>query len=384
LESISVYTILLLTALNMGTVSVALPLIMGRGISRAARLAQASLVSQTLGWITIIISGFWAGHWLDPTLSTASMAFASLANCLMFFALQEWLGKRPGQHVLLWLTVLMPIGYALSFSNYSLRVGYANFLLAGQFLIVARATLWPRVAASLPWRSLISLCYFSVAVTTIGRGVLGGFYPELYPSFQAAHPINVVAQLVINVTLILIAVAVLVAWREEAEAQLREHAYTDKLTGLLNRHGWEQSAPSLLDHARRHGTPLAIMVLDLDHFKQINDTQGHEVGDQVLRLFGRVLQENCRSSDLAARVGGEEFALLLPQTDEAAALLFEQRLRSALQRACQRQPQLKVDYSAGLALLEPADTTLTTFLVRADSRLYQAKHLGRGRLQVAD
>jgi diguanylate cyclase (GGDEF)-like protein len=286
--------------------------------------------------------------------------------------------------LLLLLTVLMPIGYALSFSNYSLRVGYANFLLAGQFLIVARATLWPRVAASLPWRSLISLCYFSVAVATIGRGVLGGFYPELYPSFQAAHPINVVAQLVINVTLILIAVAVLVAWREDAEAQLREHAYTDNLTSLLNRHGWEQSAPPLLDHARRHGTPLAIMVLDLDHFKRINDTQGHEVGDQVLRLFGRVIQENCRSSDLAARVGGEEFALLLPQTDEWAALLFEQRLRSALQRACQRQPQLKVDYSAGLALLQSTDTTLTTFLVRADSSLYQAKHLGRGRLQVAD
>jgi diguanylate cyclase (GGDEF)-like protein len=384
LESISVYTILLLTALNMSTVSVALPLIMGKGISRAARLAQASLVSQTLGWIAIIFSGFWAGHWLDPTLSTASMAFASLANCLMFFALQDWLGKRPGQRLLLLLTVLMPIGYALSFSNYSLRVGYANFLLAGQFLIVARATLWPRVAASLPWRSLISLCYFSVAVATIGRGVLGGFYPELYPSFQAAHPINVVAQLVINVTLILIAVAVLVAWREEAEAQLREHAYTDNLTSLLNRHGWEQSAPPLLDHARRHGTPLAIMVLDLDHFKRINDTQGHEVGDQVLRLFGRVIQENCRSSDLAARVGGEEFALLLPQTDEGAALLFEQRLRSALQRACQRQPQLKVDYSAGLALLQPTDTTLTTFLVRADTSLYQAKHLGRGRLQVAD
>jgi diguanylate cyclase (GGDEF)-like protein len=384
LESISVYTILLLTALNMSTVSVALPLIMGKGISRAARLAQASLVSQTLGWIAIIFSGFWAGHWLDPTLSTASMAFASLANCLMFFALQDWLGKRPGQRLLLLLTVLMPIGYALSFSNYSLRVGYANFLLAGQFLIVARATLWPRVAASLPWRSLISLCYFSVAVATIGRGVLGGFYPELYPSFQAAHPINVVAQLVINVTLILIAVAVLVAWREEAEAQLREHAYTDSLTSLLNRHGWEQSAPPLLDHARRHGTPLAIMVLDLDHFKRINDTQGHEVGDQVLRLFGRVIQENCRSSDLAARVGGEEFALLLPQTDEGAALLFEQRLRSALQRACQRQPQLKVDYSAGLALLQPTDTTLTTFLVRADTSLYQAKHLGRGRLQVAD
>jgi diguanylate cyclase (GGDEF)-like protein len=379
---IDVLTVLVLTALNLGTVSVALPLIMGPGISRAARMAQASLVCQTLGWVCIIASDAWSGHWLDPTLSTASMAFASAANYCMFLALEDWLGPRPGRRALLLLTVLMPLGYALSFSLYSVRVGYANFLLAAQLLVVARAALWPQRGASLPWRALLTLCYSAVAVATVGRGVLGGFYPALYPNFQAAHPVNVIAQLTANIALVLTTVSVLVAWREEADARLRLQAYTDALTGLLNRHGWDGRAPALFDQARRHGTPLALLMLDLDHFKQINDTLGHDVGDQVLRLFSEVLQAHRRSSDLCARVGGEEFALLLPHTDRAAAVVIEQRLRSALKAACAQQPRLAVNYSAGLAVLQPGDDTLTTFMVRADSGLYLAKSQGRGRLQI--
>ena len=88
MEKLNVLTILVLTALNLSTVSVALLLVMGKGISRAARLAQFSLLSQTLGWIAIIASGFAFGHWLDPVLSTAAMVLGSGANYLMFLALQ--------------------------------------------------------------------------------------------------------------------------------------------------------------------------------------------------------------------------------------------------------------------------------------------------------
>ena len=244
------------------------------------------------------------------------------------------------------------------------------------------AALWPRRTASLPWRALISLCYCSVAVVTAGRGVLGGFYPELYPNFQSPHLVNVIAQLVANVALVLTTVAVLVAWREEADAKLRKEAYTDGLTGLLNRLGWDQRAPALFDQARRHNTPLALFMLDLDHFKRINDTMGHEVGDQVLRMFSDVLQSHRRSGDLAARVGGEEFTLLLPHTDQAAAVVIEKRLRSALKEACAQHPKLTVEYSAGLALLQRGDASLTTFMVRADDGLYLAKRLGRARLEI--
>ncbi len=384
MEKLNVLTILVLTALNLSTVSVALLLIMGKGISRAARMAQFSLLSQTLGWVAIISSGFVFGHWLDPVLSTAAMVLASVANYLMFLALQAWLGPRPNQRALIALMVLMPLGYALSFEHYSLRVGYANLMFALQLTIVAQAALGPRQPGGLRWRALVCLCYAAVACASLARGVLGAFYPELYPTFDAPHIVNVLAQLTANMALVLTTVAVLVAWREEAEGQLREQAFTDNITGLLNRHGWDDRAPALFDQARRHNTPLALILLDLDHFKRVNDTQGHEVGDQVLRLVGKVLQSNRRSSDLAARIGGEEFALLLPQTDKRAALHVEQRLRLALLEEGIQQPTLRVGYSAGLALLQAGDRKLTDFMVRADAALYQAKAQGRGRLLQAD
>ncbi|MDR7306249.1 GGDEF domain-containing protein [Rhodoferax saidenbachensis] len=384
MEHLSVLTILVLTALNLSTVSIALPVIMGKDISRAAKLAQLSLLSQTIGWMAIISSGFFGGHWLDPALSTVSMAFGSLANCLMFFALCEWLGPRPYPRLLVGLAIAMPIGYVLVFGNYSWRVGYANLLFGMQLLIVARAALFPRGDASLRWRTLIALCYTAFAVANLARGVLGAFFPELYPSFDAPHVVNIVAQITANVALVLTTVAILVAWREEAEAQLREQAFTDNVTGLLNRHGWDDRATALFDQARRHGTPLALILLDLDHFKRINDTQGHEMGDQVLRMTGGVLEENRRSSDVAARIGGEEFALLLPQTDRSAALHVEQRLRLALREEGIQEPHMRVNYSAGLALLQPGDLKLADLMARADAALYQAKAQGRGRLLQAD
>lgn len=380
---LDVLTILVLTAANLATVSVALPLIMGKGISRAARLGQVSLLLQTLGWVAIIASEAVSGTWMDKVLSVLSISAASAANVAIYWALREWLGKRPGERLLLALAVLLPVGYALTFSTYNLRVAYANFVLAAQFLIVGRAALWPLTQASLPWRALVAMCYTCVAGFTIGRGVLGGFFPELYPNFAAPHLVNVGAQMAANITLVLTTVAVLVAWRDEADAKLREQAYTDGLTGMLNRHGWDDRATALFDQCHRHATPLALMMLDLDKFKHINDTLGHEAGDRVLRLFGSVLREHRRSSDLAARIGGEEFALLLPHTDQAAATLIEQRLRNGLKAACAAHPELTVDYSAGLALLEPGDTTLTGFMVRADTALYAAKDSGRGRMCLA-
>lgn len=379
---IDVTTILVLTAANLATVSVALPLIMGRNISRAARFAQISLILQTLGWILIIASEAVSGTWLDPVLSVCSVASAGAANLAMYWSLQEWLGPRPWKRTMLVLLVALPVGYGLAFDHYSLRVGFANFVLAAQLLVVARAALWPLNHTALPWRTLITLCYVVVAGFTVGRGVLGGFFAELYPNFAAPHPINIGAQIAANITLALTTVAVLVAWRDEADAALRRQASTDGLTGLLNRHGWDARAPAMFDQARRHDTPLALIMLDLDHFKHINDTKGHQVGDEVLRLFSSVMQKHRRSSDLAARVGGEEFALLLPHTDQSAAMLIEERLRAALKTACSTQPELTVEYSAGLALLQTTDDTLTTLMGRADTGLYQAKSLGRGRLQV--
>ncbi len=381
--ALDVRTLLIVNATNLLLMGFTLPFIMGRQLSPAAASARTSVMLQALGWVAMILSSSWPQQWPDHLLSTLSIACFSFSQWLLFQALQGWLGPRRGQTLLLAVVVLTPIGYALTFQSYPIRVGWSNLMLALQILIVCQATLRPASQLGGAWRWVVCGCTLAMAAFTAARGVMGAFFTALYPSFQAPHPVNVIAMLTANVTLVLGTLAILVAWRQEAEAQLREQAHSDGLTGLLNRHGWDERAPTLFDQARRHADPLALIMLDLDYFKQINDTQGHEAGDQVLKMLARVLQKNRRSSDLVARIGGEEFALLLPQTDKAAALLFEQRLRQALRDAGKSQPEFAVNYSAGLVMLQETDDSLTTLMVRADGALYAAKHQGRG-CMVAD
>ena len=380
MAQINVFTVLVLTAFNLFTVSLALPLLMGRQVSRAGRLAQWSLLSQMAGWVCIIASGFWVGHWLDWALSTATMVFASLAPWLLFGALEQWLGPRPGKHLLLALVLLMPLGYALLFPHYSPRVGWANFLLAAQLLVVARAALWPVRPARHHWRWLLAGCHALIAGFTFARGVMGAFFPELYPSFEAPHPVNLGAQVAANVVLVLITVAILVAWRDEAEAQLRTLARTDGLTGVLNHRAWHEQAAAALAHARRHGQPLTVMLVDLDHFKKINDRHGHDVGDRALRLFAQAMREEVRESDLAGRLGGEEFAVLLRDTPLNAVHTLDQRLRNRVLPEALPSLGFGLPFSAGATELQAGDEEIDTLLNRADQAMYTAKANGRAQL----
>ncbi|HSV51344.1 MAG TPA: GGDEF domain-containing protein [Burkholderiaceae bacterium] len=379
--SLSVLTILVVTATNLFMVAAALPLLMGRHVSASARYVQASLLVQALSWVTIIA----AGYWFDPFFSVLSIGFSSLALLLVYRALGGWLGPRPAERWLLALVVLTPLGYGLSWGNYQLRVGWSNFLLAAQMLILARAALWPAPGREVGarWRWVLCGCYLAMAVLTAWRGVLGAFFTELYPSFRSPHPVNIVAQIAINVTLVLGTVAVLVAWREEAEGQLRELAMTDALTGVLNRRGFNVRAEAMFAAALRHKLPLSVLMLDIDHFKRINDSRGHEAGDQALRLFARLLSDSRRGDDLAGRLGGEEFCVLLSHSDAASAQAFDRRLRMQLPGAALAALGFPLDYSAGLAVRGAEDMTLAQLLARADAALYQAKQRGRARLEMA-
>lgn len=376
--SLDFVTLMAIMAANLFMISAALPMIMGRDVSRAARHVQACMLLQSLAWTAIIASG----TVLDQALSTVSIASNAAAQWMLYRALEEWLGPRPLRRLLLELVIAAPLGYTLGFDHYAWRVGWANGLMAAILFIVARATLSPLVIADIRWRSLLLGCLAAAAVFTLARGMLGAFTDQ-YPSFRTPHPINLAAAVVINVSLVLGTVAVLVAWREEAEQKLRTLAMTDGLTGLLNRRGFTAQGENLLSHAWRHRLPLTALMLDLDHFKQINDTHGHEAGDRALKLFATLLADTCRSGDLIARMGGEEFAVLMLHNTAQAGLAFDKRLRQRLHDASAAELGFVLDYSAGMAMLVPGEVSLPALMARADSALYDAKTAGRGRLATA-
>jgi len=377
---LDILTLLVMTAVNLLMVSAALPVIMGRRISIAARCAQLSLLAQSIAWWAIVASGFG----FELLMTTLSVAFAGIGQWLMHRALGGWLGHRPGERWLRALVVLAPVGYVLGSFNDAFRAGWSNFCLAAAMLIVARAAMNPLRQSTRPWRWLMCACLLAMAGLTAARGVLGAFFSAAYPSFQTPHPVNLATAIGANVTLVLVTVAVLVAWREEAEGKLRTMAMTDGLTGLFNRRGWTDRAEAMFANAQRYQQPLTMIMLDLDHFKRINDNHGHEVGDQALKLFARLLRETRRTGDLVGRLGGEEFCVVLSNTHKSASTGFDQRLRSRLREAAHKELGFGMDFSAGVAVLKDGDATLAGLLARADLALYQAKNNGRGRLILSE
>lgn len=374
--SLDVQTLLVMMMVNVIALSIALPAIMGWRVSRSARCAQGAALLQALGWVSVTL----ATGWYDRPLSTLAMACLAVGHALMWESYRGWLGPRPGRRAVWALALAVPLGYGWGFGDYAFRVGWANAGLALQLAAVALVLFWPQRQAGGRWRGLVGSALLAMAVVTAWRGVLGAFFTDSYPTLRTPHPVNLAAALLSNLTLLLNAVGMLVAWREEAELQLQAMARTDSLTGLLNRRALHEGARPLLARARSRGRPVALLLIDLDHFKLVNDQRGHQAGDRALQLVARLLGRALRHGDLAARWGGEEFCVLLNQADADAATAFDQGLRAQLLGPGTAELGFALGHSAGLAVLQPDDSGLDGLLQRADAALYQAKAAGRGRL----
>ncbi|MCP5179288.1 MAG: sensor domain-containing diguanylate cyclase [Pseudomonadales bacterium] len=167
------------------------------------------------------------------------------------------------------------------------------------------------------------------------------------------------------------------------QKELERLAHTDALTGLYNRRIFMQRLEEEVERVRRHGTTLSVLLFDLDFFKKVNDTYGHDAGDIVLAAVARVATQVKRMSDVAARLGGEEFALLLPETDQQGAVQLAQRLRTAIERHQYLSPAgvpLHVTASIGVATATHEAREIEKLLSLADRQLYRAKNNGRNRV----
>jgi diguanylate cyclase len=164
-------------------------------------------------------------------------------------------------------------------------------------------------------------------------------------------------------------------------ARLDRMLRTEPLSGLATRQHWVEVAGRELERCRRSGATAGVILLDIDGFKDINDRLGHAAGDDVIRAIGQIMQRTLRPPDLACRYGGDEFAVLLPQTGAAGAMIAAERIRDALDGLrVASSPALRCTASMGAAELGPATPSPAEALEEADRALYRAKSAGRNRV----
>ena len=170
----------------------------------------------------------------------------------------------------------------------------------------------------------------------------------------------------------------------EANKKLRELAYRDGLTGLYNHRYFQEILEREIKRARRYKKPLSLLMIDIDHFKKINDTYGHLHGDEVLKRLAQIFSESIRACDYAARYGGEEFSIILPETLLNGALNVAERLRQRVKNTpiVLADQEIRVTISIGLAAYENTQREITRsqLIALADKALYQSKMAGRDRV----
>ena len=277
------------------------------------------------------------------------------------------------------------VGALFMFLTYAVSGPAANATL----IILASHVVYAMFAfpVRLLWRAVVIGLIGLVATMALARH----FDPERYP----AH-LQLIGLLYAGLVLLLIAslahrLARLTQKLQAQRAELRtaldrvqELAIRDELTGTFNRRHMTDLIALQRSHHARNALPLAVSLLDLDHFKRINDGHGHAVGDAVLRRFAEIAQQQLRGGDLLSRWGGEEFLLLFPATRGADACAALQRIRQALAAHdfSDLAPSLHVTFSAGVAMIDPADSDPAA-IERADRAMYRAKNDGRDRIALA-
>ncbi len=239
--------------------------------------------------------------------------------------------------------------------------------------LVGRAAKYGRTAQSTPVEH--ELARVLAVPLVVGARVIGVL--ELFLSQQLADDeLEVVETLAVHA-----ATAMEAARLHEATSHASEH---DALTRLANRRRLEIDLSSECDRSLRYARPLSFIMIDLDHFKAVNDTFGHAKGDQVLQQVATVLQEALRTTDTAYRYGGEELAVIVRESDSEAALVLAERLRARIEYAFAQQGETPVTASVGVASMPDHGATPKTLVAAADAAMYRAKDAGRNRVVLAD
>ncbi|BAM89372.1 putative diguanylate cyclas [Bradyrhizobium oligotrophicum S58] len=321
------------------------------------------------------------GELYGEVVSLVLSSIGLIATAMVWNAARVFHGKSPsGPGLALGATVWIVGGMLIDPSAQALR------LTIGAALVVIYATLtaaelWQERRRTLHkrWPALIvPVMHGFVLMLPI---LLGNVLRDSDGAFAAAWVTIFSIELVLYAVGTVFVIFMLVS--ERIVSAHKRAATTDPLTGLLNRRGFADACAQMIDREAREQRPVSVLIFDIDHFKSINDSFGHAEGDEVLKLFAKVVVDNLRLTDLSGRIGGEEFAALLPCSIDEAMVAAE-RVREAFAASgvvCEDKP---VDTTVSIGVAGgPACTELDVLLAAADTALYKAKRSGRNRVEAS-
>ncbi|KAI3611259.1 hypothetical protein D8I24_0248 (plasmid) [Cupriavidus necator H850] len=367
-----------------GMINIALGIIL-----LAFRRAYPASIKGLLPWalaplLCALATGFYAmdGQWPAVLVALGGNALLLSGCALFYFGSQRFYGVPCTWK--LWLALgsgcLAGISwFLLAHPDYRIRVLLLTTLLAAICLIHARLS-WqlgrgfaPRfMALVLAFQGLVLLMR---AATTLFQDAVDT--PRFSPSVIQTTYIAAYCFASLFVCL-----GLLLTVSERLRAQFEYLAQRDELTGVLSRRAVLHAGSSELKNRRGSGQPLSLLLMDIDHFKRINDQHGHLVGDRVLAHFAQTVGRALRHTDYLGRFGGEEFVVLLPHTGAEAAFAVAERVRQAVEQQTALAGQPACTASLGLASIEAGEATLDELLARADLALYRAKADGRNRVEA--
>jgi diguanylate cyclase len=220
-------------------------------------------------------------------------------------------------------------------------------------------------------------CSVALVLACLVVSAAAGFQAQPYTSMIeiiGCLPLLVAYPIVVGVTTYRLARRV-----RDQNQLLLEISRTDGLSELLNRRYWEEAVSAEFQRCRRNGQPATLLMLDIDHFKTINDRYGHPAGDDVIRSVAQILRDSLREHDVPGRYGGEEFGVLLPDTGAAGAEVLAERVRKRIEAAALSRTAVRATVSIGFAELDPQDMEYAVWISHADRALYAAKERGRNR-----
>ncbi len=319
-------------------------------------------------------------YWLTVNLISIVTTALALAGHRLRVRLQNRLSWYLLAGGITWVLVAC---FTLQQPHVGLRTAIVPLYTAVIMLLLTCAVLrYPRVTRPAEWglatvTALFAICETAAAAVVLSGGAAGN------ASVQAKYlTINFLSLPAIYTGMGLFTVLILAS---DMSKEMKSLALMDSLTGILNLRGLREEAGRLLAAARRKSEPLSVLICDLDFFKAINDRYGHAAGDNVLRQFATHLRAQARAYDVIARVGGEEFVVLLPNTSLQAAAMLAERLRTSLASLVVNVDvdAVQVEASFGVAAFGDTDKDIVDLVKRADTALYQSKRNGRNQVTLA-